>query len=202
MNIRSIFPTVGAAVVALSLLSTSAQAQSTVTPYAGATDVMLSSGFVGALQSLNVSVGQVNPTMISGATATFPITGGAIDRDTGLGNLVHSGGLTFEGGSIKVRLQSFIIDTTGTKPVITGIVIVNNKVLGRMPLFDLAWPAGFSLPIKTMGNTLAIKGVGVTLDAKAAAALNSVYSVSAFTPGFNIGTANVTAYVSSADFTY
>lgn len=187
---------------ALSLLSINAVAQNTVTAYAGATDVTLSDTFLGALKALNVNAGQVNPTMISGATATFPIVTGAIDRSTAMGNLVHSGGLTFQGGQTKVRLQSFIIDTTGSTPVITGVVVADNKLVGRIPLFDLTLPAGFSLPLKTRGNTLALTGVKVTLDAKAAAALNSVYGVSQFTAGLSIGTANVTAYVSSSDWTY
>lgn len=97
---------------------------------------------------------------------------------------------------------SFIIDTTGKKPVITGIVIVDNKVWGRYPIFDLALPAGTTVPLKTKGNTLALANVGVTLDATAAAALNKAYGVSQFTPGFDIGTAKVTAYISSNDWTY
>jgi hypothetical protein len=202
MNMKMLVPAVCTAVVALSLSPMNAHAQRAVTAYAGTTDVTLSSGFVGALESLNVKLGLVNPTMVSGTVASFPITGGAIDLDTASGNFVHSGGLTLEGGANKVRLQSFIIDTTASTPVITGIVIVNNKVVGRLPLFDLRFPAGFKVPLNTKGNTLALTGVGLLLDAKAAAALNSVYSVSAFTPGFNVGTAKVTAYVSSADWTY
>lgn len=57
-------------------------------------------------------------------------------------------------------------------------------------------------PPQDQGNTLALSNVGVTLDATAAAALNKAYSVSQFTPGFDIGTAKVTAYVSSNDWTY
>lgn len=201
MKMRTFTPSICAAAV-LSLLSISAVAQSTVTAYAGATDVTLSNTFLGALKALSVNVGQVNPTMISGATATLPIVNGVIDRATAKGNLLHSGGLTFQGGQTTVRLQSFIIDTTGSTPVITGVVVANNQVVGRIPLFDVTLPAGFTLPLKTRGNTLALMGVKLTLDAKAAAALNSVYGVSQFTAGFSIGTANVTAYVSSSDWTY
>jgi hypothetical protein len=190
------------AAAAMSVLSVNVQAQSTVTAYAGATSVTLSSTFVSALTELSVKVGQVNPTMVSGAVATFPIETGVIDRDTAKGNLIHSGCLTFSSGNTTVRLQDFIIDTTGSMPVITGVAVVDNKVVGRLPLFDLTLPTGFSLPVKTHGNTLALTGVKVMLDAKAASALNSVYGVSQFTAGLSIGTANVTAYVSSSDWTY
>jgi hypothetical protein len=201
MNVKVLFPTVCAAVATLAMLPATAQAQRAVTAYAGTTDVTLSSTFVGALQSLDVKVGLVNPSMLSGGVVSFPITGGVIDLDTAAGNILHSGGLTLEGGSTKVRLQSFIIDTTAS-PVITGMVVVNNKLVGRLPLFDLVLPAGFKVPLETKGNDLVLSGVGVKLDAKAAGALNSVFSVSAFAGGLDIGTAKVTAYVSSADWTY
>jgi len=90
-------------------------------------------------------------------------------------------------------LQSFIIDTTA-KPVITGLVVVNGKLLGRVPLFDLTLPAGFSLPLHLKENRLVLKGVGVTLDAQAAGALDAVFHVNAFTAGFPIGTAQVVAF--------
>jgi len=106
---------------------------------------------------------------------------------------LHSGGLTLKAGDTKVALQSFIIDTT-TKPVITGLVVVNGKLLGRVPLFDLTLPAGFSLPLHLKENRLVLKGVGVTLDAQAAGALDAVFHVNAFTAGFPIGTAQVVAF--------
>jgi hypothetical protein len=193
---------VSACAAALIALPTNhAAAQKAVTAYAGATDVTLSNNFVSELKALGVNVGQVNPTMLSGM-ATFPITGGVIDLDTAMGNIVHSGGLTFSGGTTTVRLQSFIIDTTGKKPVITGIVVVDNKVWGRFPLFDLVLPPGTAIPLKNKGNTLALANVGVMLDATAAGALNKAYGVSQFTAGFDVGTAQVTAYVSSNDWTY
>lgn len=147
MKMRMLAATLCAAAV-FALPANHAIAQRAVTAYAGATDVTLSANFVGALKALGVNVGKVNPTMISGM-ATFPITGGVIDLDTAMGNIVHSGGLTFSGGTTTVRLQSFIIDTTGKMPVITGIVVVDNEVWGRYPLFDLMWPAGTTVPLKT-----------------------------------------------------
>jgi hypothetical protein len=101
--------------------------------------------------------------------------------------------LTLKGGNTQVRLGSFIIDTTA-RPVITGLVIVNNKLAGRLPLFDLTLPAGFSLPLRLDEHRLILKGVGLTLDAQAAGALNAVFQVNAFAAGLPIGTAKVTAY--------
>lgn len=151
------------------------------------------------MTSLGVTAGTVAPTRILDGSATFPVTGGAIDLDTAAGNTLHSGGLTLEAGGTEVRLQSFIIDTTGASPVITGLVVVNNKLVGRLTLFDLQLPAGFTLPLKPeRGIFLRLEGVGVTLEAQAAAALNSVYSVTAFQGGLDIGTASVFATVTTS----
>lgn len=179
--------------IALFLLGTSAFAQQTKTVDSGLTTVQLSSTFVNALTSLKVTPGTVSPTRIYNGTADFPITGGAIDLDTAEGNILHSGGLTLTAGGITVKLQSFIIDTTGSSPVITGLVSAQGKLVGRIPLFDLAVPSGIT-PLKPQyGFVLNLDGIPVTLDAQAATALNTVYDVTAFKGGLSIGTANVSA---------
>jgi hypothetical protein len=181
--------------IALFLLGTSAFAQQIKTVDSGLTTVQLSSTFVGALTSLSVTPGTVSPTRIYNGTADFPIVGGAIDLETAEGNILHSGGLTLTAGGIKVTLQSFIIDTTGSAPVITGLVSAQGKLVGRLPLFDLAVPSGIT-PLKPQyGFVLNLKGIPVTLDPAAAAALNTVYDVSAFAGGLSIGTANVNAFL-------
>lgn len=180
----------------LCLMSVAAFAQKTKTVGFGQTTVKLSSTFTSALKSLDVTLGVVAPTGVYDGAALFPITGGAIDLDTALGNIVHSGGLTLEAGGTQVRLQNFIIDTTGSAPVITGLVVIDNQLVGRVPLFDLALPSGVKLPLGLeAGFILQLNGVGVTLSADAAAALNKVYSVSAFAAGLDIGTADVFAIV-------
>lgn len=195
MRLKSLFPSV-LALAATMIASTSAVSQQTHTLFSGRTSVKLSSTFTGALADLGVTPGRVFPTEIEDGVATFPVTGGAIDLDTASGNIVHSGGLTLKAGDTQVRLQSFIIDTTTGKPMITGLVVVNNKMIGRLPLFDLSLPPGFSLPLQLDEHRLALKGIGVTLDAQAAGALNAVFKVSAFKAGFPIGTAKVVSYSS------
>ena len=192
MRLKTAFPRVFA-VVAFTVLAAGLPAQQTKTLFTGRTSVKLSSAFTTAVADLGVSVGRVFPTEIWDGWAVFPVTGGAIDLDTASGNILHSGGLTLKAGDTKVTMQSFIIDTTG-KPMITGLVSVNGKLLGRIPLFDLTLPAGFSLPLHLKENRLALKGVGLTLDAQAAGALDAVFHVNAFTAGFPIGSAQVVAY--------
>ena len=191
---RTCFPRV-VTTFAVALFATVAIAQNTRTIHSGRTSVKLSSTLTTALTDLNVKVGDIDPTEIEEGTATFPITGGAIDLDTAAGNILHSGGLTLSADGTKVRLQSFIIDTTTATPMLTGLVVVNGKLVGRLPLFDLSLPAGFSLPLHLAEGRLVLSGVGLTLDAQAAAALNAVFKVSAFKGGLAIGTASVKASV-------
>lgn len=179
------------------LLSVNATAQRAVTAYSGATDVTLSSTLLTSLTSLGVKVGYDHPAMVSGGTATFPLVTGVIDLNTSAGSLLHSGALTFDAISdaTKVRLQAFVISTASKPPVLSAVVVVNNAVWGRYNVFDLTLPAGTTLPLKASGNTLMLKGVKLTLDPSMSTMLNKVYGVSQFTPGFDVGTASVTANV-------
>ena len=191
---------IAAPLVAFAILVSAnhASAQKTETIEAGRTTVALAPGFVSALESLDVTPGTVSPTRLHNGTVNFPVTGGAIDLDTAVSQILHSGGLTLTAGKTEVTLQSFIIDTTSA-PVITGLASVDGKLLGRLPLFDLALPSGITLPLKPHDGRIILKGVEVTLDSTAAAALNSVFHVSAFQGGFKIGTAKVTIDLADGD---
>ena len=182
---------VGFALVLLVALGVTAVQAETGTVESGRTLVKLSAEFIGALQSLGVTAGVVDPSRVYGGSVTFPVTGGAVDLATARGEIAHSGGLTLSAGGTEVRLQSFTIDTTSA-PVLTGLVVVNDGLLGRVPLFDLQLPSGITLPLKPSDNgKLRLKDVGVTLSSAAAGALNQVFKVTAFKGGFNIGMANV-----------
>ncbi len=175
-----------------------ASAQKTEAIEGGRTTVTFSTGFVSALGSLGVTPGAVSPTRLYNGKVNFPVIGGAIDLDTAASQVLHSGALTLTAGQTRVALQNFIIDTTGT-PVITGLVSVDGKLVGRLPLFDLALPGGITLPLKPRDGQIILKGVGLTLDHTAAGALNSVFRVSAFKGGFGIGTATVIINLTGQD---
>jgi len=173
-----------------------ASAQNTETIEAGHTTLTLSSDFISALGTLDIAPGSVTPTHWHDGVVSFPLTSGAIDLDTAAGQMLHSGGLTLSANAdqTKVTLQSFIITTSGT-PVITGLVCVNEKLVGRLPLFRLALPAGTTLPLKSTGGRIIIRGVGVTLDPGVASTLNSVFHVSAFQGGSAIGIAKIVIHL-------
>lgn len=157
----------------------------------GTTQVALGGTFVGALNTLGVTPGVIFPTQIVNGVATFPIESGTIELATAKGEINHSGGLTLTAGTTKVRLTSFLIDTTGAAPVITGLVAANDAVVGRIPLFDLV-PQGLTLPLRAGAG--ALQNVNVELNATAAEALNAVFGVTAFSGGFPIGVATVNVF--------
>ena len=77
--------------------------------------------------------------------------------------------------------------------MLTGIVTANGSIVGRIPLFNLALPAGISLPLVLPPGPeiLLIEGNRMTLTQEAATALNGVFATTAFPAGFDVGIASV-----------
>ncbi|MGN6152346.1 MAG: hypothetical protein ACTHOH_10115 [Lysobacteraceae bacterium] len=201
MSIRTfVRPLVLAA--ALAFAGGHAVAAPTVNTLGGDTRVALSSTFLEALRSLGVSASSTYPASIRSGVARFPIPTGEIDAGTYKGEIVHQGGLDLSAGAVTVNISSFVIDTTGATPVLTGLVKANDSLVGRIALFDLA--LGTAPRVQSYGRygSLRIDDVAVTLDAEAAAALNDVFGVTAFTAGIPIGTARVNTYFYEPDRTH
>jgi hypothetical protein len=153
----------------------------------GATVVTPSEAFTGALTTLGVAV-----QPLQGKQLRFPIIAGAADLATARAEIVHSNGIALSAGETRVELSNFVIDTTAT-PVLTGLVVANGSVVGRVPLFKVGLPAGIELPLAPAKGKLVLAGTTLTLTADAAAALNGAFGVSAFVEDFPIGSATVTA---------
>lgn len=192
------FKTFVAALLLMGSLSTSISAAPTALLTDGKTSVSLSNDFLGALVALRLSAGTVGDATLRSGVASFPVTGGALDLATAKGEINHTGGLFLAAGSTRVELLSFNIDTSGTRTVLTGLVTANGNFVGRVPLFDLTLPA-VTLPLQpqAFGN-LFLPGVRLTLSSEAAAALNSIFGVTAFAQGFNIGTASLFAVTTAS----
>jgi len=173
----------------------------------GQTVVELSSEFLNAVASLGVSVTSVSGAAIRNRngkrTAVFPVTNGSVDTGFLRLELIHSGGLTLQAGDTRVTLSQFNIENvTGGALRLKGIVTANDSIVGEVPLFDLtltespsARPLNFSRSDVNLGGSLRLAGVRLALSGEAAAALNSVFKVTAFSRGLNIGTANVDAFI-------
>lgn len=93
------------------------RAEPTVRLADGATTVQLSADLVGALTGLGVTPAATGPATLSeDGIATFPIVAGAIDLETNIGDIFHSGGLSLSGADGNtVDLFNFIIDNTPGK---------------------------------------------------------------------------------------
>lgn len=193
MRTKKILAFVMMAAAMLASAPISASAKPSINLGSGVTRVSLSGDFAAAIQALHLRVGNVGESSLYGTVANFPIVTGVVDLQNAKGEINHSGGLYLATQSTRVELTGFSIDTSATTPVLTGLVTVNEDFVGRIPLFRLELPA-LSLPLETQGFGLVyIPGVKLTLAPEAAQALNSVFNVSAFAGGFNIGTAQVFA---------
>jgi hypothetical protein len=181
-------------IVAVALAGAAAAQQSTSLG-GGATTVQLSSDFVGAVRALGLQVTPLRRSSLYGWQgkfyAQFPISDGEIDLATAKGEIFHTGGLSLRAGATRVQLRAFNIDTTGAAPVLSGLVVANDAVVGRLPLFNIGLPAGFRVPLQARHGFLVLNGVRLTLTTQAASALNGAFGVTAFTGGFNIGNATV-----------
>jgi len=196
---RTPAPIGGVLLVSSLAFASPALAAPTVSTVGGDTRVELSPAFTGALGSLGVHASASHPARLRGGTAAFPIPAGEIDLGTIKGEIVHTGGLDLAAGALRVNLGSFVIDTTGATPVLTGLVKVNDSVVGRLPLFDLGLSSAPTVKRNARVGQLRVGDVAVTLTGDAAAALNSVFGVSAFTAGIPIGTAHVNTWFYEPD---
>ena len=171
----------------------SAFAAPTVPLRGGVTKVKLSGSFVETLSALEITPDDIAPGHLSRrGTARFPIPGGGLDFGYAppAGEIIHTGGLTLtDKYGTTVGLLNFIIDTTSGE--LTGQVTANGDLVARVALFDLDFD---DADIKSWGNRVLVRNVGVTLSSAAADALNAVFFPDqdpVFPAGFDIGVAKV-----------
>ena len=186
-----------AIVVTLALATTvTSHAQSTSTIEYGRTILHFDPSFSGGIASLGAQLGGVGFSSLDATgTIVFPVVSGAVDLQTSQGEVNHLGGISVNANGLQLRLQNFVIDTTGA-PVMTAILVVNNKFYGRIPLFNLTPPPGTSLPLPTTLGVLQLNGFVVTFNASGAATINKVFGNNAIPAGMLVGTLNLYAIIS------
>lgn len=178
------------------------QAAPTAVFTGGTTSVTLSEDLTAALDTLGVTVGVSDPGFIDDdGVVGLPIVTGALDLATSIGDISHSGGLTFssEDGTIVVDLLSLVINNSSGNqavPRMTGLAGLNDDIAGRFALFDMDLTAAIA---DVSDTDVTITGVGLTLTAIGAAALNQAFGVDVFTVDFNIGTADVAGTIQEDD---
>ena len=163
----------------------------------GRTVVRLSNRFVNEMNALQLLFERIHPGKLENGVVAFPISAGTIDFNNAKGEMLHLGGVSISSGPVAVQLRDFSIDTTRAHPLLTGMMVVNNDLVGRMPLFDLILPT-LDLPLDRSACIVEIPNVKAMLTANAAAALNGIFGVKSFAAGFDFGTAKVKALVAPA----
>jgi hypothetical protein len=171
-------------------LAGSATAEPTSQVAGGRTSVALSEEFLDAVGDLGLHVSPIRPGSLRRGGASFPIAGGALDLADARGDIFHTGGLTLRAGTTEVRLLNFVIDTQDSA-VLTGLVVRDGDLIGRVPLFNL----GLGAAAEVKRPLLVVRDVDVRLTFEAATALNGIFGVDAFVEDFPIGEATVLTFV-------
>lgn len=162
----------------------------------GTTYVALDSGFVGALQSLELTPGPVGSAAIEDGSARFPITGGNVTYyEPGTedpyvqGELNHDGsGLSLASDDTTVALTDFKVDPGDSE--LTGTVWANGEIVEEdASLFFLD---GRTLePLRAIDDGAVLEGTTVRLTQDAAELLNATFGTDALVAGFEIGVAKI-----------
>lgn len=118
----------------------------------GSTTVTLKQGFVKSLKNRGVTIKRISPAKLKGAKATFRVTGGQLDPTTGVGTVLHSGGLKFKAGKRTAPVKALELNTS--KKSLTA------KVAGKK--MKLATVAGYSYVRNGFGVNLTIKKLKLT----------------------------------------
>lgn len=158
----------------------------------GRTTLQFSTTFTSTVTSLSGSILDLELNPLASSNLVLPVTAGAFNPQTAVGEVEHSSGFTLSGGGKAIRIENLIIDTTnGTAPVVTAVIVFNNVVLGRIPLFNVQYPSGLTLPLQTTEGVLQVSGLKLTLAPIGAATLNSVFGITVIPAGLNAGTASI-----------
>ncbi|MBJ7329785.1 MAG: hypothetical protein JHC95_07810 [Solirubrobacteraceae bacterium] len=146
----------------------------------GTTGLAFDAAAVSSLRSLGVTLTGVAPATLTGATASFPITGGQANITTLAGSITHSGGLSLTAGPIRTQLTNFDIrapqlllqvndaaaapaidlDTSAAKTTVSGRKVTVSDVSANLSVpgaAELARAFGVKIaPVKL--GTLTVRG--------------------------------------------
>lgn len=177
----------------------------------GKTTVAFSPQFFNLIPALGAEASRISPAKTKGSLnkqnlrAIFPIATGAIDTSNNRAQIGHRGGLTLStGNGITVQFIGFTLDfdipgdsivTLADNRAMTALVVVNGRIVGRLPVFNLGID---SLTDSVSGSTANLNGVALTLTREAADALNTIFGLpgqsgGSFFEGFPAGTMNLRA---------
>ena len=166
----------GVLAIVVSIGSILAIAAPTVQVKGGRTSVGLSGELLDALVSAGCELERVKPASVKpgGDRVRFPIGGGALDLNAGLGEVEHRGGLTLscpdvvDPNDIHVvtleNLRIEALDPNGAEDPndvtrITALASVENELFDRI---ELLLPGEDGIAVSGNGGTLKLRGNGLT----------------------------------------
>lgn len=145
----------------------------------GVTTVELSEAMIDALADCELD--RIKPAGIKPEEELmrFSVTGGVIDADPLAGEIVHNGGFILScpalGGDTVIEVQNLAVDLLGeAAPVVTGVVNVDDEVLGRLPLFI---PGGDEFEVLREGGHIKLRKADLTLTEEAAILLSETFGI-------------------------
>jgi len=181
--------------VALTLSATRAEAQGIYMVQGGRTTVTLSNAFLADLTTLKITPTTIYSSQLYENKVFFPITSGEINLANAAGQIVHSGGIALTAGTKEIRLDSFILTTTGEQSYITALAVANGKFIGRINLFDVELSSDLKFPLVPENGDFFLSGSKLNLDPAGAAALNDAFDVKTFEDNLYIGYAGSVVFV-------
>jgi hypothetical protein len=154
-----------------------------VTTAPGIAPALLKNGIV-PLATWPGSQSALFPKTGPAARFSFPVTGGTVTVSPLGGKVRHAGGILFLNvtNGKKIEVSRFTIDLSHTD--LTGIVNGNPKA--RVPLFRLDLSHA---KLAAGTHVITARGIGLTLTAIAARALNAALGTKLFSAGLKLGTA-------------
>jgi hypothetical protein len=162
--------------------------KTTLTTDTATTGVLLANKIV----PMPVAPGSAKPVWKRGLALkfAFPITGGSANPATLAGDIRHSGGIRFTNAANgkSLLLTDFTIDTVAGQLT----AAVNGDPAVRVPILNLDLSKA---EVRIKGRWIKVRGVGASLTATAAGALNATLGVTFFAQGIKLGTADVAAKI-------
>jgi len=176
-------------VLQLCLLSV-AFASPTARITSGTTTVALTRSFALATHGTGIFASLGAPASQRNGLLRFKIREGQIDTVNLRGELIHEGGIRFSNGTNLIEFYNFILDTTGSTPILFAFVRKNNSVVGRLPLFTIR----FVDPILSRSyRYITLPNSPMILRGEAASILNDAFNTNIFNTHTEVGTADITA---------
>lgn len=166
-------------------------AQSNTAIGAGVTTLRFAPSFESTVATTGLSLRAVGESSVLEGLFLFPVVEGAIDIDSGRGEIIHGGGFQLVAQNLDVTFLNLIVDTTGATPFVTGDLVVNNAMILRVPVFDAQLPP-LTLPLDTRRGTIDIPTTTITLRPEAAELLNRIVASPIFISGQTVGTSEMT----------